>query len=222
MPDTKISNLPAAAALADTDELVLARAGANQKISGANLKASLPVPKYTTNSWYGQPIVAVGASLPTEGVIGINLLPIPAGYAITSLIFEITIVGSAGALVRTGIYRLNTTSLGGVLEVDCGTVPGTVLGQTEVPCAVAAKAAPWLACLALCTQGGATTRPTYRHGGSMPQFPPIGKLATAGVVNNAAYGAYILSGVSGAFPGTFSNVNDATYSPRVLIRGTQS
>lgn len=180
------------------------------------------VNRFTTNSWYGQPIVAVGASLPTEGVIGINLLAIPAGFAITSMIFEITIAGSTGALTRTGVYRLNASSAGGVLEVDNGAVPATAIGQIEVPCAVDAKAAPWMALLSLVTQGGATTRPTYRHGGSMPQVPPIGKLATAGVVNNAAYGAYILSGVGGALPATFSNVNDATYSPRVLIRGTQS
>ena len=41
MPDTKISALPAAATLGDTDELVLAVAGANQKLTGANLKASV-------------------------------------------------------------------------------------------------------------------------------------------------------------------------------------
>jgi hypothetical protein len=42
MPDTKISALTAAASLADTDELVLASAGASKKITGANLKGSIP------------------------------------------------------------------------------------------------------------------------------------------------------------------------------------
>lgn len=42
MADTKISALTAATTLADTDELVLASAGASKKITGANLKASIP------------------------------------------------------------------------------------------------------------------------------------------------------------------------------------
>lgn len=41
MPDTKISALPAAAGLTDTDELLIASAGASKKITGAALKASL-------------------------------------------------------------------------------------------------------------------------------------------------------------------------------------
>jgi hypothetical protein len=40
MADTKISALTAASSLGDTDELVLASAGTNKKITGANLKAS--------------------------------------------------------------------------------------------------------------------------------------------------------------------------------------
>jgi hypothetical protein len=42
MADTKISALTAATTLADTDELVIASAGASKKITGANLKASIP------------------------------------------------------------------------------------------------------------------------------------------------------------------------------------
>lgn len=42
MPDTKISALTAASSLADTDELVIASAGASKKITGANLKAAIP------------------------------------------------------------------------------------------------------------------------------------------------------------------------------------
>lgn len=41
MADTKISALTASTSLADTDELVLASSGANKKITGANLKASM-------------------------------------------------------------------------------------------------------------------------------------------------------------------------------------
>jgi hypothetical protein len=42
MADTKISALTAATSLADTDELVIASAGSSKKITGANLKASIP------------------------------------------------------------------------------------------------------------------------------------------------------------------------------------
>jgi hypothetical protein len=42
MADTKISALTAATTLADTDELVIASSGASKKITGANLKASVP------------------------------------------------------------------------------------------------------------------------------------------------------------------------------------
>jgi hypothetical protein len=41
MADQKISALPAATTLGDTDELVLAVSGANKKITGANLKTSI-------------------------------------------------------------------------------------------------------------------------------------------------------------------------------------
>jgi hypothetical protein len=42
MADTKISALTAATTLADTDQLVIASAGASKSITGANLKASIP------------------------------------------------------------------------------------------------------------------------------------------------------------------------------------
>lgn len=45
MADTKISTLAAASSLGDADELVLASAGTNKKITGANLKASMSTKK---------------------------------------------------------------------------------------------------------------------------------------------------------------------------------
>lgn len=41
MADTKISDLAAVTDVQDTDEYVLARAGANKKIDGADLKAGV-------------------------------------------------------------------------------------------------------------------------------------------------------------------------------------
>ena len=177
---------------------------------------------YRTNGWYGQPVIATGAYLPGEGVVGANFVFIPANFAIVSMIYEVTIVGTAGALCRVGVYRLNENGAGGTLEVDCGAVAATTLGQIEVPCVVAAKTQPWMAALVQVTQGGAATRPTYRSTGNAPQSYGLGmKTTTAGIVNTIAFGTYVLSGISGALPPT-CGMNEATSAVRLMIRGTQS
>src|SRR5437763_6280023 len=71
MADTKISVLTAATTLADTDELVIASAGASKKITGANLKASENVVKLFDSIVSGADAASIDTGAST----------IPAGYA---------------------------------------------------------------------------------------------------------------------------------------------
>jgi hypothetical protein len=181
------------------------------------------VTPYRTNGWYGQPIVATTTYTPGEGVVLLNWLTIPARFAITSMLFEVTTAGAAGALARLGVYRLNTDNVGGVLEIDAGTVDVTTVGQIEIPCPVAAKAAPWMALPAIVCQGGAATRPAFRALGNAPQLGPFTRMNTVTAVQIVSFVAYTVAGLTAApLPATFPTVNEGTQAPRILIRGTQS
>jgi len=76
MADTKISALPAATTLADTDELPIASGGATKKITGANLKASMPAPAGGITVLYNNKLTVDTATLDTGagGIAGTSNL----------------------------------------------------------------------------------------------------------------------------------------------------
>jgi hypothetical protein len=121
MPDTKISALTAASSLADTDELVVASAGASKKITGANLKASIPgTLPVTIFDAKGDLIVASGPDAGARVPVGTDGQVLQADSAqALGLKWATPAGGAAGALTL-----LSTTTLASPGTFDISGISG--------------------------------------------------------------------------------------------------
>lgn len=111
--------------------------------------------------------------------------------------------GSAGALVRLGLYRFNPDTYAGILVADFGTVAADSIGvKTANGSAPVVAGQSYL--IVGVTQGAAVTKPTYSATAGIAK-PWIGEpTATAAFTAHKGYAA---AGLAGALPAT------ATFAP---------
>jgi hypothetical protein len=118
-----------------------------------------------------------------------------------ALVAEVTTVGSAGALVRLGVYTDDGSGLfPSALVVDAGTIDATVLGNSTITLGTAIPLAPGRYWVGGVTQGAPSTLPIMRivgvNGGViMPSSTASASNANTGAAQNS---------VSGALPSTFT------------------
>jgi hypothetical protein len=144
---------------------------------------------------------------------------LPAG-TINEIGARVTVAGSAGALIRLGVYSLD--GLDGALVWDAGTIDGTSATTQTITGGTATITAGWYLLGGGC-QGDPATRPTiYRNTGIAP-FTWHSQADLAGQIAFPAPTGVFLFGISGALPATatfFLDGGRAVAQPRVGVKGT--
>jgi len=175
---------------------------------------------FPDTSWLATPTTAVAAGLiaaNTPTTITGNAVYLRAG-TITDIGIRVSVAGSAGSVIRLGVYSLNRNA--GTLVWDAGTVDGTVVATHEISGGTTVVQAGWYALVAV-SQGGPATLPTvFRNTGVAP-FVAGGQTSASGVASFAQGGALQVFGVSGALPSTVTFASDDTRpGARVIVKGT--
>lgn len=147
---------------------------------------------------------------------GLNATPIHIkSGTLTRIGVEVTSAGSAGSVVRLGIYGPSaTTQYPGSLILDAGTIDGTSATYQEITISQAVSGWVWLVSatqVATCTLRAVT--------GSASGDLLVGYSSATNATANSAVG-YLAAGVSGALPSTFPAGADGTAAlPKVVVKG---
>jgi hypothetical protein len=156
--------------------------------------------------------------IPAEGAMqGSRFIP-GADATLVRIGVEVTVIGTAGALIRLGIYSVNLSTGALTLVVDAGTVTGESVGFQEATISTAvSKGVNYL--LVASVQGAAGTRPTLRTNAGADPFLGSGVALTA---SQNGLNGLSAAGVSGALPasvgaGLLTPVVSGNV-PRVLVR----
>lgn len=183
-----------------------------------------PSPAGPTARWLMSPTSTAAAVMQENGVLNGSPVFLPSG-TIEEIGLRITVAGSAGALIRLGVYALKP-NLDGVLLWDAGTIDGTsATTQTITGGAIPIKRG-WYALVAAC-QGNPGTRPTiYRNTGIAP-YTFYSQTIADGLASQSAFpatsGIFEFS-VTGALPAstTFGAVDGSRSAAgaRVGVKGT--
>lgn len=126
---------------------------------------------------------------------------------------EVTVAGSAGAVLRLGIYNDNGNGYPNKLVLDAGTIDATIVGPQEITINTVLPAG--LYWIGAAVQGNPTTVPTLRSNGVGSQL--VGATSLSAAVSSATVGySNAFTGELGAVFAAGSNAGGA--SPRVVIR----
>lgn len=148
-------------------ELIAAFGGQTTNLSGGlgellnalsnTISATVSIP-YVVGQWYG----CVGGATPyltPEGTLTATPFRALLGHTFTAIGANTTIVGTAGATLRTGIYSDNGSAYPGNLITEFGSFDATQLGIIILP--INQSLAAGLYWLVSCAQGTPTTQATY-------------------------------------------------------------
>lgn len=187
-----------------------------RRTAGASPSGASGIPRsiYKTG-WYYTAAANTQTHIPVEAEMRCSPFFVAEDITLDRIGLEVTSAGTAGALIRLGIYEDNGDGIPGALVIDAGTVDATTTGVKEIVISQALARGDFH--LAAAVQGAAATRPTIRaHSGSDAMFPAGHPTAT----QISAYpiaGSY-QTGVTGALPATAAITNPTTVPPRVLVR----
>lgn len=175
-----------------------------------------PTPIYASGLRYGAQQGLFGTSnAQGNNVMRASPFYLPRTQTFVKIGTEITSAGSAGALIRLGIYADNGNLLPGALVLDAGTIDGTVLATaTPGEITISENLECGLYWLAAVLQGAPSTAPTVRTNTGAASIPVGGSTlieaaASAGYSSNSA--------VSGALPGTFGTTTAVSSVTRVCV-----
>lgn len=184
--------------------------GADSKI---NLSAdSCP---FVPGNYYAGRGVSVTTYQTAQGVMRLSMLHVGRNCTINEIGVEVTTAGSAGALLRLGIYRINKWVEGTAeLLVDAGTVDASSAGYKSITIGQYVPVGETLL-LAVVAQGAPATLPIVR--GTSGTIPAIGATAPltvsqAGIVGSGQ------NGVTDALPASHT-ISAAGTVPRALVKG---
>ena len=154
----------------------------------SQLSAGYKPGKYLMPGCFGIP-----TAVPPEGTMTMAPIYVAKATTFDRIQCNVSVAGSAGAVVRLGIYGSDADGMPYGLVLDAGTVAATSTGVREATISQYLPLGKWW--LAAVVQGAATTRPTLYLLGANYTRP-------AGVpCNGVADEAWIArTGVSGALP----------------------
>lgn len=168
--------------------------------------------------WYKPVAHNVTSLIPAEAVLYVVPFVIGRAAILDRIGTEVTVVGTAGAVVRLGIYHDSGQGYPGSLLLDAGTIDGTSATSQAITIAQAIKPGLWW--MAGAVQGAAGTRPTVRviNQGNWS----IAGDPSAGAPNHLNQNAgYSQASVTGALPATFTATVTSTGSPiSIVIRAS--
>jgi hypothetical protein len=159
-------------------------------------------PKPLSAEWLGPQGMAFGTQASANGTLLVYSWYLPFDLTFNAIGVEITIPGSAGSLIRLGVYNDNGALSGpGSLLVDAGTLDGTqAAGIRSSPLANLALMAGqyWLAFV---QQGAPTTTATVRTSTATDRLTAIAQTVYNTFVANAQ--GFFAVGVTAALPNPF-------------------
>ena len=178
---------------------------------------ALPKPTHGAGR-YMIPVSPSGGN--TSAAVGIGTLRLtawlnPFDITIDRLGGEVAVIGDAGSKVRLGIYYDNGAAYPGSLMLDAGQIAGDSATLQDLTVSLFIPAG--LYWLGGTVQTVTTTQPTVRTISSASPVTIFGPTTLSG--SNPSYSGYSMSGVTGAFPSTFSaTVSAGSVTPRIHMR----
>ena len=170
--------------------------------------------KYGTGVYFAAPARVIGAAIPAEAEVGYGPLDFDMPVTLVRISIDVTVLGTAGAVVRLGLHDQGADSLPDALVLDAGTVVATSTGTKEVT--ISKPVAPGRYFGSAVVQGAAGTRPTIRQN----QDPglDLGNTLSAANLSQFGVGGYTEAAVAGAFPANTGTIAMTNVSPRVVVR----
>lgn len=157
-----------------------------------------------SGGWYA-PQCGLTTVLPSQGAIYYCPVWFAEETTLSNIGLEVTVVGSAGSVIRLGIYEdarpgwSESPGRPGLLLLDAGTIDGTTTNSgAPQTLAAAVTVGPGVVWFAACGQGSPATRPTVRATNG-PTPIPIGTTATLASQNGLS-GYFHNAGAAGALP----------------------
>lgn len=173
----------------------------------------------TSGRWLmAQPGAGSNVALDPDGEMILSPFPVYRTMTLDRLGINHAVAGSAGALWRLGIYRLDTSASTMSLVVDGGTIDATqAAGFYSVT--ISQQLTPGLYGLAVATQGAAGTKPQLKAATTTPgpMGLALGTTSQANAYNNWSLGIEVL-GATGALPASPSWNQVFAYQPMIQVR----
>lgn len=147
----------------------------------------------------------------------VRACPIDVDRAITvdQIVCDVTSAGSAGSVVRMGIYADDGSNQPGALVIDGGTVDGTTMAVKLLTIAATALA-PGRYWLVAVNQGAPTTTASLRFAERM--VAGSYHVTQSAILTGAAWVSVSMTGVTGALPGAFVPASRDQNPPVLAMR----
>jgi hypothetical protein len=214
----------AGTAVVDNDTRLLPAGGAAgqalAKVSATNYDTAwvtpqdtgtIPTVTGTANRWIAN-FGTIGIRLAPDGDVDAVPLFIGASCTVDRLYAVITTAGSAGSVVRLGLYRFNDDGGGLTLIVDGGTIDGTSATAQEVT--VSAALTPGLYLPIAAPQGAPATNPTIRTKGNASFLPGVTTVPSNHITSTVCFN---IGGLTAALPATLAYPMGLTGRPGYMM-----
>lgn len=185
-----------------------------------NPVAAFPRAKPVAGQYANLGNAAITGTSNTTGAGYLRLYPVPVfdTWTIDRLGAEITSAGTAGSLLRLGIYADNGSGLPGALVLDAGTILGD--SATVQALTVSKVLLPGLYWFGGALQGTLTSQPTIRTVTPPMEMPGFSLYGTSIPTANSVIAGYLDTGPhSGALPANYTATPTlGGYAPRCFVR----
>jgi hypothetical protein len=130
----------------------------------------------------------------------------------------INLAGSAGSVIRLGIYASDDFGQPSTLLLDAGTIDGTATGVGEITISPALTLPIGRYFFAICQQGAPATNSRLYL--SQSYKDPLIRVQNNSDATGTLYVGYFQSGVTGAFPASVGVVNVTPLSIYIIVRAS--
>lgn len=183
---------------------------------GASLKSKGRSGVYRAKGLYYGPEGVPTTNTPSANQLTLAPMNIDRVCLLQALVAEVTTVGSAGAVVRLGVYKDDGSGMyPGALVLDAGTIDATILGNATITLSTALALAPGRYWVGGASQGAPSTAPVMRTvGTSGGVLMPSNTASASNIPTGAAQNS-----VSGALPSAFTtSIGFTSAVPRVVLQ----
>lgn len=197
----------------DEELAALSDAAANG-VTLSDVTGNISAASATKSGWYSVPSGNSGTAIPPEGQVSLIPIFIDRTVTVDRIAAAVTAVGTAGAVIRLGIYSSGRDGMPSTLLLDAGTISGESATVQEINInQVLTPGKYWLAAV---VQGGASTRPTVRTSTTANQ-PGLAAAAANTALGVVSLGLFA-SNIAGALPANIA-ISDTKDAPvRVTLR----
>ena len=149
-----------------------------------------------------------------ESDLVMTLYPVDVAHTLDRIGLHLSVSGSAGAVIRMGIYRMGANGVDAALVLDAGTIDGTQAAG-DYAITISQAVTPGMYLLGAAIQGAATTRPSIESSTSATGRANLLSGTNQGYQRNNPVGLR-QTGVSGALSG-WASVSPIRYGTAPVI-----